>query len=352
MKLGIIGYPLSGKSTLFSILTGIDLSKITAKLPFQLGTMQIPDERLSYLFEIAQVPKKINISFEIIDFAAIREGIFKESEYIAQLRLMDGFICVIKLFDLSINNIVEKAHNLINDIELQFIISDLESTQNRIDRINAKIKKTKDKQLMEELSVIEKCNKLLTEEKPLKDLSLSIEEEKLIRGFGFLSMKPILYVLNVSDPMIADLNIIDVLSLKFDNPKVKSIISCIKLEKELLELPEEDAKIFSQEWNISEYGPDKLSKVVLSWMGLISFFTIGKDEVKAWCIPQGTTAQKAAGVIHTDMEKGFIKAEVISFDELKKFGSIAQAKKIGALKYEGKDYIIQDGDVITFKFNV
>lgn len=352
MKLGIVGYPLSGKSTLFSILTGIDLSKIGAKQAFQLGTMIIPDERLSWLFEIAKVPKKINVYFEIIDFAAIREGIFKESEYIAQLRLMDGFISVIKLFDVETNNVSNIAKNMMRDIELQFIISDLELTQNRLERINAKIKKTKDKQLMEELPLIEKCNRFLLEEKPLRDLQLSPEEEKSIRGFGFLSIKPILFVSNISDPMISDSLILEKLSFEFPNPKVKSIISCIQLEKELLELPEEDAKVFAKEWNITEYGPNKLAKIVLSWMGLISFFTVGKDEVKAWCIHEGTTAQKAAGIIHTDMEKGFIKAEVIPFDELKKIGNINQARKMGALKFEGKDYKVKDGDVITFKFNV
>jgi GTP-binding protein YchF len=321
-------------------------------MPYQIGIMQIPDERLSWLHEMAQVPKKILISFEIVDFAAIREGIFKESEYIAQLRLMDAFINVINLFELSSDDIVSKANGMIHDIDLQFIISDLELTQNRIERITAKIKKTKDKQLMEELPIIEKCNKLLLEEKPLRDLTLSEEEEKFIKGFGFLSLKPILHILNVSDAVIGESNIMEKLSLTFENPKVRAIVSCIRLEKELLELNEADAKVFAKEWNITEYGIDKLSKIVLSWMGLISFFTIGREEVKAWCIAKGTNAQKAAGTIHSDMEKGFIKAEVISFDELKKIGNINQARKIGALRFEGKDYIVKDGDVINFKFNV
>ncbi|OGF64535.1 MAG: hypothetical protein A2Y62_06810 [Candidatus Fischerbacteria bacterium RBG_13_37_8] len=353
MKLGITGYPLSGKTTLFSLLTGMDASKLSSgAAPFHLGVMQILDDRLDWLQTMAGVPKKVYISLEIIDFAALREGILKETEYIAQLRIIDGFLHVIGLFDTAVENMNNTAMQLIHDLDLQFMLSDLESTQNRIERIKAKIRKVKDKQLEDELPIIEKCCQWLSEEKPLRDLTLLPEEEKLLRGFGYLSLKPIMHVINIADSHLSNTDITNQLHFSFLSKKVSSIICSIKLEKELTELSPEDAEVFAGEWNLKEWGASKFAKNVLAFMSIISFFTIGKEEVRSWNLIDGTTAHKAAGSIHTDMEKGFIKAEVISFEELKKIGNFNEARKRGALKFEGKEYIVKEGDIITFKFNV
>lgn len=189
MKLGIIGYPISGKTTLFSLLTGIyEPAKLsTGASPYHVGTMHIADERLDWIHLMAAVPNRVHISVEIIDFAALREGILKESGYIAQLRLMDGFLHLIKAFDASENNIIKTAQEAMNDIDMQFILSDLESAQNRIERIKAKLRKVKEKNLEDELIIIEKCHQWLSQEKLLRDLAIKHDEEKMLRGFGLLS---------------------------------------------------------------------------------------------------------------------------------------------------------------------
>lgn len=354
MKLGIIGYPLSGKTTLFSLLTGIyEPSKLyTGAAPYHVGTMHIADARLDWIHQMAAVPRKVNISVEIIDFAALREGILKESEYIAQLRLMDGFLHLIKAFDESENNAAKKIHEAMADIDMQFILSDLESAQNRIEKIKAKLKKLKEKNLEEELIIIEKCHQWLSQEKPLRDLAIKHDEERMLRGFGLFSQKPILHIINISDKNLSNQEFLSHLTIPPHSKKVSCIICCVKLEKELTELSAEDALVFAEEWGIKKWGKESIALPAFSLMGMITFFTIGKDEVKAWHVIEGTTAHKAAGAIHTDFEKGFIKAEVISYEELKKLGNMAHAKKTGSLRYEGKDYIVKDGDIITFKFNL
>ena len=354
MKLGIIGYPLSGKTTLFSLLTTIhESSKLTTGAsPYHIGTMHIADERLDWIHQMAAVPRKVYISVEIVDFAALRDGILKETEYMAQLRLMDGFLHLIKAFDKEDDKVIPAVKNAISDIDVQFVLSDLESAQNRIERIKTKLKKIKEKPLEDELIVVEKCYQWLSQEKPLRDLILKHDEEKLLRGFGFLSQKPLLHIINISDKHLAQKEFMSSLNISSPGKKVSVIATSVKLEKELGELSCEDAQLFAEEWGIKEWGKEKIARPAFFLMGMITFFTIGKDEVKAWNIVEGTTAHKAAGAIHTDFEKGFIKAEVISYEELKKLATMAHARKVGSLKYEGKDYIVHDGDIITFKFNI
>lgn len=354
MKFGIIGAALSGKTSLFCLLTGIaDTSKLTGSaLHYNVGNMYVHDERLDWLHQLANVPRKIYISFDIIDFAALQTGTIKETEYIAQLRLMDAFLHLIRTFDVDENLIPNKIQEAINAAEAQFILSDLETIQNRIERIKAKLKKAKEKTLEEELELLEKCNNWLNQEKPLRDYEFKTAEEKLLKGFGFLSQKPILHIININENFLSKEDFLEKIIPNFSSKKVSAIVSSIKLEKELNELPNEEARFYAKEFGLKEWGKLKISNKILSLLNLISFFTIGKEEVRAWAIPAGTIAQKAAGLIHSDIERGFIKAEVIPFETLKRYNNLTVAKKEGHIRYEGKEYIIQDGDIIQFKFNV
>jgi len=354
MQFGIIGYPLSGKTTLFRLLTGISEGKkiTSASLNYEIGNMQVYDERLDWLHKLANVPNKIYLSFDVIDFAALRKGILKETEYMAQLRLMDAFLHLIRIFDVEESMIPKKIQEAVGSVDLQFIVSDLETVQNRIDRIKAKLKKVKEKPLEEELELLQRCNDWLTEEKSLRDYEFKLSEEKILKGFGFLSQKPILHIININEKLLGNEELLREITPHFASKKVSSTICSVKLEKELNELSLEEAELYAKEFGLKEWGKLKISKDILSLVNLITFFTIGKEEVKAWSIPEGTIAHKAAGLIHSDIEKGFIKAEVISFEALRRIGSLSAARKEGHIRYEGKDYVVKDGDIIQFRFNI
>ena len=348
MKLGIIGLPQSGKLTIFKALTGgrgIKSEERIKKSDQLIGTVNVPDERVDHLKEIFKPKKTIYSQIEYLLPPKIVDSDHstKENVTLNAVRICDGLIHVVKNFQLFGGPPPTPEEDFFK-LESEMILSDLLVAEKRIERIKSDEKKGKEINT-QELSLVNRCGEILSEDKPLRD-NTEIATSPLLRGFTFLSAKPMLVISNNSDEDE------DLPKMPHIPKNIKLMVVRGKLEMEIGEMEPEEAKEFLPAYHIESSLLDRVIKRSFAVSNLISFFTVVENEVRSWTITKGTPAIEAADLIHSDMKKGFIRAEVLPFDQLVKYGSASEAKKDGHLRLEGKEYIVQDGDIIRFRFNI
>ena len=356
MKTGIIGLPQVGKTSLFRILTKAAVSATTNPRDAHVGVAKVPDDRLDKLAEHYSPKKLTHASVEYVDVGAIGQEALKESGYIGHLRNVDALAHVVRAFeDDSIPHVgpIDPLRDIKN-VEFDLMVSDLGQIEKRLERLVKDLKKMKTPELEKENELLIRAKAHLETEKPLREMEMTADDKKRIRGFMFLSEKPILYVLNVSestqlgkdlDAAVEKYNLTEVAS----RPNAGATAICGKVEAELAEMSDADAAEFLSSYGLTESGLSRLIRTTYRLLGLISFFTSGEDECRAWTIPVNTRAVNAAGAIHSDLEKHFIRAETIRWDQLLDAGSEANARAKGTLRLEGKEYIVQDGDVMHIR---
>jgi ribosome-binding ATPase len=358
MKTGIIGLPQVGKTSLFKILTKVDLSSRAHANPREahLGIAKVPDDRLDQLAEQYNPKKLTHATVEYVDVAAIGQEALKETAFLTNLRTVDALAHVLRAFDdPSIPHVGEiDPLRDAKTVDFDLIVSDLGQVEKRLERVEKDLKKMKNPELEREFDLLKRCKAHLEKEQPLREMDLSAEDEKRIRGFMFLSQKPILYVLNINESQTlgADLeNAVTKYKLNelASRKNAGATAICGKVEAELAEMSDEEAQDFLSSYGLTESGLTRLIRKTYELLGVISFFTIGEDECRAWTVPKSSRAQAAAGAIHSDLEKHFIRAETIHWDKLLESGSEANARAKGLLRLEGKDYIVQDGDVLHIR---
>src|SRR5215813_7313496 len=358
MKTGIIGLPRVGKSSLFRILTKAQLSEHAFANPREahVGVAKVPDDRLERLAAVYKPKKLTHASIEYVDVGAIGQDALKESSYIGHLRQVDELVHVLRAFeDESIPHVgpIDPLRDIKN-VEFDLIVSDLGQIEKRLERLVKDLKKMRSPELEKENDLLVKAKAHLETEKPLREMQMSPEDKKRIRGFMFLSEKPILYVLNIGESTTLGKELEEAVE-KYKlteiaaRPNAGATAICGKVEAELAEMSDADAAEFLSSYGLTESGLSRLIRTTYHLLGLISFFTAGEDECRAWTIPVNTRAQEGAGAIHSDLQKHFIRAETIRWDQLLEAGSEANARAKGTLRLEGKDYIVQDGYVIHIR---
>ena len=364
LKAGIIGLPNVGKSTLFNAITKKNI--LAANYPFatidpNVGIVVVPDKRLDTLNEMYNPVRLIPTQYEFIDIAGLVKGASKGeglgNKFLSHIREVDAIVHVIRCFEDKNIIHVEGEVNPLRDIDIiniELIMSDLEIIENRISKIEKKAHTTNNKDDLFELSTLEKAKSLLDKEIPLRLGTFDEKELKLLKSFNFISLKPLIYLANISedDLMGNDNKFLTELMNISSKEKVPVIPMCAKIESELINLNDEEKQKFLNDLGIEMSGLDRLIHVTYKLLGLKTFFTVGKDEVRAWTFTDGMKAPECAGIIHTDFQKGFIKAEVMSYEDLVNYGSELKVKEAGKTRIEGKEYLMQDGDICYFRFNV
>ena len=356
MNFTLFGYPKSGKTTLFNLLTGAkeDTSAYESgkKEPHQ-RTCPVPDKRLDQIWMLHSEKKKLLASIDYIDLAGISYGEVKDETYLSHLRKADGLTHVVRaFFDERIPAPGGKIapNQDILSMEEELILADLVSVESRLEKLDKELKRTKSPEGEKEKVLLERICTHLEKGEGIRELELFEAEDKCIRSFAFLSQKPLLHMVNVDEK---DISSVENPENFYPSPKPGTAVLafCGKIESEILELENEEKDIFLKEYGLKQLSSAKFLTASYDLLGVITFFTVGKQEVKAWTIKKDTTALKAAGVIHTDMEKGLIRAEVLPWSQLLEYESFQAAREKGAVRIEGKGYVVQDGDVIYFRFS-
>ena len=357
MKLGIVGLPNVGKTTLFNALTGSQAETgayTVAGAKPNVGVAKVPDERLDWLAEYYHPKKYSPATIEFVDVPGVASG-GKGNEVFQAIRQVDALVEVVRCFD-DESIFLEKADAVrdAESFELELILADIEIVERRLDRAK-KNAKSGDKKYKREAEMCEALIAHLEEEKPARDFPFTDEDKDILTDGGLLTVKPVIYAANMDESGMADLdNNANYKALKAHAEAQGAAVLPVaaKFEEDIAELDAEEAEMFMADLGLSETGLDRLIKTSYDLLGYISFLTAGEDDVHAWTIVKGTKAPKAAGKIHTDIERGFIRAEIVAFEDLKACGSMAAAKEKGLFRLEGKDYVMADGDVTMFRFNV
>ncbi len=362
LKAGIIGMPNVGKSTLFNAITKQNI--LAANYPFatidpNLGIVTVPDERLGVLENIYIPERTISTQYEFIDIAGLVKGASQGeglgNKFLSHIREVDAVIHVVRCFEDKDIIHVDGSIDPVRDVEIintELAISDLELVLNRLAKIEKKAKTSNDKTALFEVEVLYKCRDNLVQNIPLRNIDFSDGELKIIKVFNFITLKPIIYIANVTEMDLVLKNNENVNKLQNYVGDSKVVLMCAKIENELVEFNDLEKKVFLNELGIEDSGLNQLIKLTYEILGLRTFFTVGSDEVKAWTFKSGMKAPECAGIIHSDFERGFIRAEVISYEDLIKYGDEKKVKEAGRARLEGKDYEMQDGDICYFRFNV
>ncbi len=364
LKAGIVGLPNVGKSTLFNAITKKNI--LAANYPFatidpNVGVVTVPDSRLDYLASKYEPARVVPTAYEFIDIAGLVKGASNGeglgNKFLSHIREVDAIVEVVRCFDNKDITHVEGEVDPLRDIDIinvELILSDLEIITNRLNKIGKKAQMTKDKQELLEINTLNKCVKNLEASIPLRLVDFTEEEQAILKNFSFITYKPMIYVANVSEDDIAvgKNQYTELVGAYAQKEGARMIVMCAKIEEELSGLTDDERALFMEDLGIKNSGLDKLIFATYDLLGLATFFTAGSDECRAWTFKKGMKAPSCAGIIHTDFEKGFIKAEVMSFDDLKNYGSELRVKEAGRVRLEGKDYLMQDGDIAYFRFNV
>ncbi len=366
MKLGIVGLPNVGKSTLFNALTKAGAQ--AANYPFctiepNVGVVAVPDERLNVLAKLYSTDKIVPAFVEFVDIAGLVKGASKGeglgNKFLSHIREVDSLVQVVRCFEdkdvIHVDGGVDPMRD-IETIETELILSDIDSLERRIEKGEKLSRATKDKKLSDEVAMMKKLLDHLSNGNNARTFECEKDEKEIINSYFLLTAKPIIYAANVSETDIAVDNGVNKYVKVVIERAAKEGASCIvisaRIEEEIAQLDDEEKATFLKELGFEESGLDRLIRASYKLLGLFSYLTAGKPEVRAWTIPHGTKAPQAAGKIHTDFEKGFIRAEIVNYDDLIKYGSVNEAREKGKVRVEGKDYVMQDGDVVHFRFNV
>lgn len=361
---GIIGLPNVGKSTLFNAITKKNI--LAANYPFatidpNVGVVTVPDERLDKLEKMYIPERLIPTSFEFTDIAGLVKGASQGeglgNKFLSHIREVDAIVEVVRCFEDKNIIHVEGGIDPIRDIEiinLELTIADLETIGNRIDKMKKKAESNKDKEALLEMEALKKAKEALEKNIPLRLVEFTKEENILLKSYNFLTSKPLIYLANINEDELGqeENNYVKVVREYAAKDQAKVIRVCAKMESELSELNDDDKVEMLSALGIEESGLDQLIKTTYDLLGLATYFTVGRDEVRAWTFKRGMNAKECAGIIHTDFERGFIRAEVISYQDLIECGSELKVREAGKARLEGKDYLMQDGDICHFRFNV
>lgn len=353
MQLGIIGMPMVGKTTLFELLTGTSDKGGQGKA--NIAIARIPDPRIDYLSGVFKPKKTTYAQLEVIDIPGLTPGAERNAAlFLDAVRRADALLHVVRMFDDEAVPYIYDSIDPMRDIETisyELLLSDLDLIEKRIERINHNKKRS---QMLQELGLLERLRDALGDEKPISSVAISNDEEEIMSTYQFLTNKPVLICLNISEDDIGEEDYPQRGRVMEYSRQTNIPVTAVSasIEREIAELEPSEKEIFMQDLGITETGLAKISRSMYQKLGLISFFTVGEDEVKAWTIEAGTSARKAAGKIHSDIERGFIRAEVVDYQVFKDLGSMAAVKEKGLFRLEGKEYIVKDGEIVHFRFNV